>query len=95
MKIEVIVQGVSLPLEPWSEDDARLVTQGISCPACKEPLAVFGNTATLERVDDETEEARAHCGSCKASVGRVRITYDTLFGLEEDDRVLKGRYRVY
>jgi hypothetical protein len=45
--------------------------------------------------DHDTHYATAHCAECGARVGRLAAKVDTIFGIDEDDRVLNGRPRVY
>lgn len=49
---------------------------------------------TTER-SDRHEAGVAECARCRSEVGRLVTTYDTIFGIEEDTRVLAGRCRVY
>lgn len=42
-----------------------------------------------------TVEGNALCFACGAAAGRLVVTFETIFGLEEDERVLNGRPRVY
>lgn len=37
----------------------------------------------------------AECCRCRQKVGPMEVVVSTLFGLEEDERVLQGRCRVY
>ena len=37
----------------------------------------------------------AECCRCSLAVGTMQVVVSTLFGLEEDQRVLEGRHRVY
>ena len=37
----------------------------------------------------------ARCVDCKAPAGTLRVKVSTIFGIEEDERVLNGRCRVY
>lgn len=65
-----------------------------SCPACGEALAVRGDGR--KRSDcDRYYFARGFCVTCGAGVGEIRAYPSTLFGIEEDERVLNGRARVY
>lgn len=45
--------------------------------------------------DDRAWEADAGCVACKAHLGILRVETNTLFGVREDERVLRGRCRVY
>jgi hypothetical protein len=84
----VIVEGVCCPHETEAEkklpEDKR--THG-------ELFCVFGTAKHAEEHD--TWAARAYCRACKQSVGTIRVKIKTIFGVEEDERVLNGRWRVY
>ncbi len=52
------------------------------------------------RLPSPTEEhdrytGTAECVRCRTAVGPMEVVVSTLFGLEEDRRVLQGRCRVY
>jgi hypothetical protein len=40
-------------------------------------------------------EGPAECYRCRSVVGVLRVDFDTMWGLDEDERVLHGRCRVY
>ena len=70
------------------------VAQG-KCPACgAEPFQVQGN-GTHRMPDDRTLRAGGRCRNCSEAVGYIYARPNTIFGLEEDERVLHGRCRVY
>lgn len=76
------------------EGAAYVVVEG-ACPHCKaEPFNAAGVQGTLTRGHD-TYTADAGCVGCKVVTGKLIITVNTLFGIEEDERVLNGRCRVY
>jgi len=65
-----------------------------SCPGCDaEPFYV--KTHPSQRHDDRTWKAGARCCECGDAVGWIYWAADTIFGTEEDERVLRGRTRVY
>lgn len=69
-----------------------VIVDGWAC-ACGN-RAIVGSGRHIE--NDNTYRADAHCGECRTLVGVVRAVVDTIFGLEEDEAVLKhGRARVY
>jgi hypothetical protein len=43
----------------------------------------------------DTYEADAFCVGCGEQVGVLRAKVETIFGLEEDEAVLNGRWKVY
>lgn len=66
-----------------------------ACPGCcASPFYVKCHAAS--RVDRDTMRAGSRCVACGDPVGYVYLRADTIFGLEEDERVLvHGRARVY
>lgn len=65
-----------------------------SCHHCDvAPLVVTGTERRIGGHD--YYEAKAHCIACTRQVGTLRAYVPTIFGLEEDERVLNGRCRVY
>lgn len=65
-----------------------------ACPKCEdEPLRVRGEGNHIESHD--TYAARALCVACGTELGTIRARMSTIFGIEEDERVLNGRARVY
>lgn len=66
-----------------------------SCPSCEaDSLRVIGDERQQD-IGHDTVTAPALALCCGATVGTVRVTLGTIFGLEEDARVLHGRCRVY
>lgn len=91
MKITLTVQ----------HDDVRSVqsagetalAEGV-CPKCQAtPFRIGGTGQTIESHD--TYRADGVCLACRKPVGVIRAVVSTIFGLEEDERVLYGRPRVY
>ncbi len=76
-----------------SRGDAALA-EG-ACPKCKAtPFMIAGGGQRIEGHD--TYAADGACLSCRKPIGVIRAKVSTLFGLEEDERVLyHGRARVY
>jgi hypothetical protein len=75
-------------------DQSTFVEVNAACPRCKiEPMQVQGNGNSIESRD--TYRADARCLACGETVGTLRVKVSTIFGIEEDDRVLNGRCRVY
>lgn len=72
---------------------APFVEVPIPCPHCAEPLQAQG-VGEQEHGHDFIASA-ARCGRCRREIGRIRVTFSTIFGLEEDAAVLQGRCRVY
>lgn len=57
-----------------------------------EHLVVRGGEPTI---DYDTYTSKAVCAACGEHLGELKVKVSTLFGIEEDRRVLNGRYRVY
>ena len=66
-----------------------------ACPACGAPAPIEVRGRGIGRHDHDTHYAQAEHVQCGALVGELRATVDTLFGIDEDRRVLNGRPRVY
>lgn len=77
-----------------SEDADHVVVQS-TCPVCKaSPMKVAGVRGSMVRGHD-TFTSDAGCIGCKTVLGRLVLTVSTIFGIDEDERVLGGRCRVY
>lgn len=73
-----------------------VVVEGLHCECARtEPLLVAGIKGGVRENTDHHMTSTAGCARCKGKVGILRVEFDTLFGREEDDRVLNGRPRVY
>lgn len=73
-----------------------VVVDSMHCEcAPREPLFVAGIKDGLREKSDRHIVSKAGCARCKGGCGDLRVDFDTIFGLEEDDRVLNGRPRVY
>lgn len=65
------------------------------CPGCgATPFCVQGSSPR-RMPDDRTIRSGGRCVSCGDAVGYLYAQPDTIFGLEEDERVMHGRARVY
>jgi hypothetical protein len=72
---------------------AHVVVDG-ACPACgAEPFGARGLGRRIAAHDTYAADAVATC--CGKHVGELRVTLGTIFGLEEDERVLTGPWKVY
>jgi hypothetical protein len=82
--------GPRIKLDP-QPDFAVLATP---CPECgADPCHVQG-TGRRIAADDRTYEADGVCASCSKRIGLIRAETNTLFGLAEDERVLRGPWLV-
>lgn len=91
MKIKLVYNGETYKVKDLGERgriDAR-------CPLCgSEPFDVAGTGMSIGD-DDRHYRAAARTLCCDKPVGELRAYPPTLFGLEEDEMVLSGRWRVY
>jgi len=55
-------------------------------------LVVRGGEVTIGH---DTYTAPCQCCDCDEIIGTLVVKVSTIFGIEEDARVLNGRYRVY
>jgi hypothetical protein len=77
-------------------ENNAFVTIEAPCPKCKapKPLVVVGRDGSRHH-DHDTYHADATCKKCGETIGDLRAKVSTIFGIEEDERVLHGRPRVY
>lgn len=73
-------------------------TEGYQAVEAEDPCAcgckmVAGTGREIEGRD--TYRAQGLCVQCRAPRGIIRAQVETIFGLEEDERVLAGPWRVY
>jgi hypothetical protein len=64
-----------------------------ACPSCHTARPQIRGTG-ITRHDHDTYYAHAVACCCGAGL-RMETRVDTIFGIEEDERVLRGRLRVY
>ncbi len=79
--------------EPFDGAD-HVVVDG-ACPKCGTHDFRVAGHGRRPSADDRAWEADASCYACRARVGTIRLETNTLFGVREDEAVLKGRVRVY
>lgn len=80
-----------------------VVDDYVQCPNCgwRPPtvlgiltgIKVHGRHQRIESRDTYRSEAISIC--CDQVVGVIRVQMSTIFGIEEDERVLNGPWRVY
>jgi hypothetical protein len=94
MKVVLISEGARRPCTLPHKECDHVVAEG-ACPHCKAtPFKVAGG-GMQPSADDQAYEATARALCCGKGVGTLRAEMNTLFGVEEDERVLNGRCRVY
>jgi hypothetical protein len=64
------------------------------CPLCKR-INWRAQGVGPQDTGHDTVESACKCVECGEIVGRIRVRMSTIFGLEEDARVINGRCRVY
>lgn len=76
-------------------DAGFLVCEG-KCPCCDtQRFEIKGDTKSKVQVNDLVFVCVAYCTNCQKPVGTLKVEMETLFGLDEDRKVLQGRPRVY
>ncbi|MCZ7679789.1 MAG: hypothetical protein M5U28_13910 [Sandaracinaceae bacterium] len=65
-----------------------------ACPECGGSLAVRGDGPQVSDCD-RYYFARGYCVACGKHVGEIRAYPSTIFGIAEDERVLRSGVRVY
>ena len=92
MTFTVTVAGLTATVD--SSDHGQVVV-GTACSHCREPLKARGKGRRIA-ASNRAYEADAICVACGGEVGLMVVEISTIFGLEEDERVLlASRCRVY
>ncbi len=92
MKIKVITLDDQSFDATLPYDGAAFVTIE-RCPLCGVADCNVVGRETTHTHDVYQAEAKALC--CEKRIGRIEVKVDTVFGIEEDERVLGGPWRVY
>lgn len=66
-----------------------------ACPKCGVADFKVAGSGKYPSKDDLAWEAEGYCCACREHVGIIRVETNTLFGVREDEAVLRGRCRVY
>ncbi len=96
------------PDHGWPDRNCVAPCEGASFVECEGPcvnadcvpiksgeyLLLTGVKCTLQ-TSDRGATSDAGCVACGKTIGKLVVEYDTIFGAEEDERVLNGRPRVY
>lgn len=88
MKITLRHKGHTYTCTPSGD---HVTVGGLTC--CGETLRARG--VDCHTVDDRRYEARALAVCCGVEVGTIVAEPSTIFGIEEDRRVMNARCRVY
>lgn len=75
--------------------DGSIFTAEMSCPGCRAQPFKLRQVTNKVRYSEELYRAGAECIACGDPVGYVYEKPDTIFGIDEDERVLAGPWRVY
>lgn len=97
MDVTVKIEGQPRIPMKLAHDGCEHVTsrdETIKCPECAgAPLMIHGKGEGARTRDSITQPA--YCNYCGEVVGTIRAKFQTIFGIEEDNRVLNGRFKVY
>ena len=106
MKITIVLDDGSRHKAKLPYDGATHLVLDLDCPhGCKrryvanpnsmeqEPLKVAGSGIKHHNRDTYFADAIALC--CKKKIGTIETKVSTVFGIEEDEAVLNGPWRVY
>lgn len=97
MDISIKLKGAPrVPLRlPYDSASYVEADEDEACPLCGvAPLRARGCDRAMEKQHDRIV-TDAYCVDCRKPIGRMTVTFSTIFGIEEDERVLSGRWRVY
>lgn len=78
---------------PFSGCDHALLAG--PCPLCGAKDCKLQGTGKRPSADDRAWEVDAVAACCNNPAGVLRVEIGTLFGVREDEAVLRGRCRVY
>ena len=92
-KLTLRLEAKTIKLKLPHQGATSVEVPGEVCPHCKADLVVAGAKRRIGGHDFYSAEAG--CVACDTYVGELRLKVSTIFGLEEDERVLSGRCRVY
>lgn len=79
-------------------DEIAAEVIGVKCQCGAEPMFVSGAGKRISqdpKLKHDTYEADAVCTKCSGHVGIIFAKVDTLFGIEEDERVFNMGVRIY
>ena len=93
VRARVSIDGRSFALRPLGA--SALVLGLDACPRCKRREEVHVQGSGERITGHDTVEADGFARCCGQRLGTITATVPTVFGLEEDARVLAGPWRVY
>lgn len=80
--------------KPPYRDADHVVVDG-TCPLCAADVFKCIGKIDEQTHTQDTTTAPALTRCCGQRVGKMLVKFSTIFGVEEDNIVLNGRYRVY
>lgn len=84
-----------IPVElPFASCDYVVAPSEVICSACKSKRTHLQGRFSTRHFDHDTHYSNVYC-ECGEFLGELQAKVDTIFGIEEDERVLLGRPRVY
>ena len=93
MTITCTIDGTPHPARIASPS-ATFATVETACPHCEhDPLRASGHGVCVDGHAAYT--ADAFCFDCGKRVGTLRVQVSTIFGIEEEERVMSGPWKVY
>lgn len=93
MKITLKMKGSTHKVKLPYEGASYAEIPDMKCPHCHEDLTVQGTGKHIASHD--TYAADAICVKCKKFVGELQAKVNTLFGIEEDQRVFSMGIRIF
>lgn len=102
MKITIVLSDGSRKPAHLPYDGATHVVCSIDCPHGCAPVVVAGiknllkiSGTGINRTSHDCYFADAVALCCKKRIGTIETKVETIFGIEEDERVMSGPWRVY
>lgn len=96
MKVHVKLHNgrTAICTQPYEGSD-HVLAAGLQCGCSRDLTLQLAGGVTTEHDGGRTVTAPAYCTRCHGHVGKLVVKLGTLFGPDEDRRVLQGRCRVY
>jgi hypothetical protein len=93
MKVKIKIGDETIDLTPPGNGVTAIEIPGRPCPLCREATLIVSGRGHIVHEGARFAVAVSRC--CRERVGDLKVEHETLFGHEEDERVLMGRCRVY
>ncbi len=95
MKITIVLDDGTRHKANRPHSESTYVTIPHACPACAKAAPVRISGTGIEHTSRDTYFAGAVALCCKKWIGTIETKVDTMFGIEEDERVTNGPWKVY